>query len=126
VVDRRRSGGALRSTVFLIIIAAAGLSGLAVTLSRLAGDDFGDAQRQGTAHVTSCMRHGPISTMGFGFWDACTASITGDDGVTDRITVRGVLTSSDIGADVRVGDLGNYRTTKEITRADATHRPWLR
>jgi hypothetical protein len=128
VVDRRRGGGAVRSTAFLIliIVAAAGLSGLAVTLSRLAGDDFGDVQRQGTAHVTSCVRHGPITTMGFGSWDACTASITWDDGGTDRITVSAVLKSSDIGTDVRVGDLGNYRTNKEIARAGATYRPWLR
>ena len=27
---------------------------------------------------------------------------------------------------MRVGDLGNYRNTKEIVRADETHRPWLR
>lgn len=128
VVDRRRSGGVLRSTVFLIliIVVAAGLFGLAVTLSRLAGDDFGDAQRQGKAKVTSCVRHGPISNMGFGYWDACTASITWDDGSTDRITPRAVFKSSDIGTDVRVGDLGNYRATKEVVRADATHRPWLR
>ena len=118
----------MRSAVFLIliIVVALGLFGLAVTLSRLAGEDFGDAQREGTAHVTSCVRHGPISTMGFGYWDACTASITWDDGATDRTTVSAVLKSSDIGTDVRVGDLGNYRTTREIVRADSTHRPWLR
>ena len=128
VIDRRRSDGVLRSTVILIliIVVAAGLLGLAVTLSRLAGDDFGDAQRQGRAQVTSCVRHGPISTMGFGYWDACTASITWDDGATDRITVAAVFKSSDMGTDVRVGDLGNYRTTKEIVRADSTHRRWLR
>lgn len=128
VVDRHRGGNALRSAAFLIlvIVAAAGLFGLAVTLSRLAGDDFSDAQRQGRAQVTSCVRHGPITTKGFGYWDACTASITWDDGATDRITVSAVLKSTDIGADVRVGDLGTYRTTKEIARADAAHRPWLR
>jgi hypothetical protein len=112
--------------LILIIVVAAGLFGLAVTLSRLAGEDFGDAQPQGKAQVTSCVRHGPISTMGFGYWDACTASITWDDGATDRITVSAVLKSSDIGTDVQVGDVGNYHTTKEIVRADSTHRPWLR
>ncbi|MDT5034735.1 MAG: hypothetical protein QOC94_4906 [Actinoplanes sp.] len=128
MVDPHRSGGVLRSTVFLIliIVVAAGLFGLAVTLSRLAGEDFGDGQRQGKAQVISCVRHGPISTMGFGYWDACTASITLDDGATDRITVSAVLKSSDIGTDVQVGDVGNYHTTKEIVRADSTHRPWLR
>jgi uncharacterized protein DUF6346 len=128
VVDRHKSGSALRSAAFLIliIVVAGGMFGLAVTLSRLAGDDFGDAQRQGKAKVTSCVRHGPISTMGFGYWDACTASITWDDGATDRITVAAVLKSSDIGTEVRVGDLGNYRAKKEIARADSAHRPWLR
>ncbi len=124
MVDRRKSGGALRSAAFLIliIVVAGGMFGLAVTLSRLAGDDFGDAQRQGKAEVTSCVRHGPISTMGFGYWDACTASITWDDGATGRITVAGVLKSSDIGTEVRVGDLGNYRAKKEIIAGEAALR----
>ena len=127
VVDRRQSGNALRSTLFLIIlfVVAAGLLGLAVTLSRLAGQDFGDASRQGQAQVTSCRKHGPISNEGFGYWESCTATITWDDGATDRIIVNDVFTSSDIGTQVRVGDLGNYRTSKELARADATHRPWL-
>jgi uncharacterized protein DUF6346 len=127
VVDRRRSGSALRSALFLIllIVVAAGLFGLAVTFTRLAGEDVSGAQRQGKAQVTSCVRHGPISNKGFGYWDKCTAMITWDDGATDRITVNAVFTSSDIGTDVRVGDLGNYRTTKELARADTSRRPWL-
>lgn len=126
VVDRRKSG-ALRSTVFLIllVVVAAGLFGLAVTLTRLAGKDFGNAAQQGKAQVTSCVRHGPISTKGFGYWESCTATITWDSGGTDRITVNAVFKSSDIGTEVRVGDLGSYRTSKELARADAPHRPWL-
>ena len=126
VVDRR-SGGALRSTIFLVlvVVVAAGLLGLAVTLTRLAGKDFNDAQRQGKAQVTSCVRHGPISAKGFGYWETCTATITWDNGSTDRATVSAVFRSSDIGRDVRVGDLGTYRTSKQLARADAPHRPWL-
>lgn len=126
VVDRRR-GGAVRSTVFLVlvIVVAAGLFGVAVTLTRLAGKDFGDAQRQGRAQVTSCTQHGPISNKGFGYWDRCTATITWEGGATDRVTVSAVFKTSDIGTEVRVGDLGNYRTSKELARADASHRPWL-
>src|ERR1700712_5739663 len=69
-IDRGK-GGALRSAAFLIlvVVAAAGLFGLAVTLTRLAGKDFGDARRQGTAQVTSCVQHGPISNEGFGLWE---------------------------------------------------------
>lgn len=127
VVDRRKSG-ALRSTVFFVVlvIAAAGLIGLAVTLSRLAGQDFGDAQREGRAQVTSCVRHGPVSNKGFGYWASCTATITWDGGGSDRLTVSAVFRSSDIGTEVRVGDLGNYRTSKELARADESYRPWLR
>lgn len=126
VVDRRQ-GGAARSALFLVLVLvlAAGLIGLAVTLSRLAGKDFGAAQRQGNAQVTSCVRHGPISTKGFGYWESCTATITWDGGGTDRVTVSAVFKSTDIGTNVRVGDLGNYRTNKELARADVPHRPWV-
>jgi hypothetical protein len=36
-----------------------------------------------------------------------------------------VFTSADIGADVRVGDLGEYRTSKKLAREDTAQRPWL-
>lgn len=126
VVDRRKNNR-LRSAVFLVavLVSAAGLFGLSVTLTRLAGDDFGDAERLGSATVTSCVRHGPISNKGFGYWDSCTATITWDGGATDRLTVGAVFTSDDIGTDVRVGDLGDYRTSKELARAGSPHRPWL-
>lgn len=126
VVDRRK-GGAVRDAVFLIVVlaAAAGLLGLAVTFIRLAGDDFTDAQRHGTATVTSCVNHGPITNKGFGYWDSCTATITWDDGDTDRLIADAVFTAADIGTEVRVADLGDYRTSKELARAGAPHRPWL-
>ena len=126
-VVHRRNGGPVRSGVFLALLTAVavGLFGVAVTLTRLAGEDFGNAQRQGTAQVTSCVHHGPVSNKGFGYWDRCTASVSWDDGATDRVTVSAVFRSSDIGTDVRVGDLGNYRTSKELVRAGAAHRPWL-
>ncbi len=127
VVENRRGGNRLRSAGFLVgvLLLAAGLLGTAVTLSRLAGNDIADAQRTGQAQVTSCVRHGPISNRGFGYWDSCTATIAWDDGDTDRLTVGAVFTSADIGDTVRVGDLGTYRTSKELVRADASARPWL-
>jgi hypothetical protein len=126
VVDGGRRG-ALRSAVFFVVVvaAAAGLLGLAVTFTRLAGKDFGDAQREGRAQVTSCVEHGPVSNKGFGYWQSCTATLTWDDGGTDRVTAGAVFRSSDIGTEVRVGDLGTYRTSRELVRADAPHRPWL-
>jgi hypothetical protein len=75
--------------------------------------------------VTSCVDNGPVSNKGFGYWQSCTATITWDDGSTDRTIVGAVFRSSDIGSDVRVGDLGDYRTSKELVRADAPYRPWL-
>jgi hypothetical protein len=126
VVDRRKGGG-VRSAVFLIavVLMAAGLFGLAVTLTRFAGNDFADAKRVGQASVTSCVKRGPITNKGFGYWESCTATITWDGGDTSRITTGAVFTSADIGAEVRVGDLGNYRTSKELVREDTSHRPWL-
>jgi uncharacterized protein DUF6346 len=89
------------------------LIGLAETLTRLAGTYFDNAKRQGTAQVTSCVRHGPITSKGFGYWDSCTATITWDDAGIARVTVRAVFTSTDIGTSVRVGDLGDYRTSEQ-------------
>jgi hypothetical protein len=103
----------------VVVIVAAGLIGVAVTLIRLAGKDFDDAQRQGVSRVTSCAQHGPTSNEGFGYWESCNATITWHGGGTDRTTVNDVLKSFDIGTDVRVGDLGNYRTTRQLVRADA-------
>jgi hypothetical protein len=126
VVDRRRGNG-LRSAAFLagVILLAAGLLGTAVTLSRLAGSDFGDAERLGRAQVASCERRGPITNKGFGTWDSCTVRIVWDDGDTETATIGAVFTSADEGTDVRVGDLGRWRTDRELARADAAHRPWL-
>ena len=127
IVDPR-PGRFGRSAVFLIVlvVVAAGLLGLAVTLSRLAGHDYDDATRKGTAEVTSCVSHGPISRKGFGTWASCQVKVTWADGATEEATVGAVFTSADIGHPVRVGDLGRFRNTKELVREDAPYRPWLR
>ncbi len=126
-VVRRREGSAGRSAVFLagLVLLAAVLLGSSVTLLRLAGRDFADAQRAGQAAVDSCNRHGPITNRGFGYWDRCTATITWDDGTVDRVTTDAVFTPADIGTPVRVGDLGEYRTSKQLAREDTPPRPWL-
>ena len=120
-------GGGIRSAAFLIgiLVAAAGLLGLAVTLNRLAGDDPADAERFGQASVTSCFQHGPITNRGFGYWDSCTAKVVWDDGGLDSVTVDAVFRASEVGRQVRVGDLGDYRARKELVRVDAVRRPWL-
>ena len=126
VVDRRQ-GGALRSGGFLIcvVLLAAGMLGVAVTFTRLAGKDIADAKRTGQAAVTSCDQRGPISNLGFGYWDSCVATITWDDGEVSRVTVGAVFTRADVGNTVKVGDLGKYRTSNQLARADPAPRPWL-
>jgi len=127
VVRRRPGGGALRSAGFLIsvVLLAAGMLGVAVTFTRLAGKDFADAERTGQAAVTSCDQRGPISNRGFGYWDSCVATITWDDGQVSRATVGAIFTRADVGNSVRVGDLGKYRTSEQLARDDASPRPWL-
>lgn len=126
-VATRRDGGTLRSAAFLagVILLTAALIGTAVTLNRMAGRDIADAKRLGQAAVTSCTRHGPITNHGFGYWQRCTATITWDNGQVTRTTADAVFTPNDIGTKVSVGDLGNYRTSKQLARADTDRRPWL-
>ncbi|MEQ4306082.1 DUF6346 domain-containing protein [Plantactinospora sp. B6F1] len=127
-VVQRRKGSGLRSFLFLtgILVLAAGLLGTAVTLSRLAGKDFSDARREGQATVGRCVEHGPLSTRGFGYWQACEVDITWDDGQREEVTAGVVFDSADTGTTVRVGDLGRDRTTRLLARADVEARPWLR
>lgn len=126
-VVSRHAGNAVRSAAFLvgIVLLAAVLIGTSITLIRLAGGDYADAHRTGRAAVDACTRHGPVSNRGFGYWQRCTAAITWDDGTTTRLTADAVFTSADIGVEVRVGDLGEYRTSKELAREDTPSRPWL-
>jgi Family of unknown function (DUF6346) len=111
-----------------VLAAVAVLAGVAVTLHRLARDGMGDAPRLGRATVTSCTRHGPVTTHGFGYWETCKAEITWADGEVERSTVEEVFTSSDIGTPVEVGDPDNAprHSRQTLARADAAPRPWLR
>lgn len=126
-VVSRREGSAARSAAFLvgIVLLAAALIGTSITLVRMAGRNYGAAQRTGLAAVDSCTRHGPISNRGFGYWERCTATITWDDGTVTRLNADAVFSSADIGTDVRIGDAGQYRTSKKLAREDTPARPWL-
>lgn len=128
VVRERSRGGKLRSALVLLAAFVVGMAliGVAVTLSRLAGRDMGDTVRTGQATVSSCQRHGPITTKGYGYWESCEASIKWDDGQEVRDTVSAVFTSADVGRTVEVGDAGRYRQSQELARADTEERPWLR
>lgn len=126
VVQRR--SGKFRDVVIIgaALLMSAALIGLGVTLSRLAGRDFEDAKRTGLASVTACVRHGPVSTRGFGYWEGCDATVTWGDGGSEYVSAAGVFTSADIGTPVRVGDMGRHRAETVLSRADVPERPWLR
>ncbi|MEU7905929.1 DUF6346 domain-containing protein [Actinoplanes sp. NPDC049118] len=96
-----------------------------ITFIRMAGRDYADAERTGRAVVDACDRHGPITNKGFGYWERCTVTITWDDGTVNRLNADAVFTSADVGAEIRVGDLGAYRTGKTLAREDTPSRPWL-
>jgi hypothetical protein len=140
VAEREAGGGAApvarrvrrRLTSFLfvvgVLVLVAVLAGVAVTLNRLAGNGMGDAPRLGQAMVSSCVRHGPITTHGFGYWETCRVTITWADGEAERLTVDEVFKSADIGTPVQVGDPddANRYNRDTLARADAASRPWLR
>ena len=42
-----------------------------------------------------------------------------------RLNADAVFTTADIGTDVRIGDAGQYRTSKKLAREDTPARPWL-
>lgn len=126
----RRVRRHLTSFLFLVgvLVLVAVLAGVAVTLNRLAGDGMGDAPRLGQAMVSSCDRHGPITTHGFGYWESCRVTITWADGEVERSTVDEVFKSADIGTTIRVGDPDdtNRHNRETLARADVEPRPWLR
>jgi hypothetical protein len=126
----RRAGRFLSSLLTLVGVLAliAVLAGVAVTLHRLAGRGMGDAPRLGQAAVSSCVRHGPVSTRGFGYWQTCRVEITWADGAVERSTVDELFKSSDIGRAVKVGDPENASThdPRTLARADVAARPWLK
>ncbi|GIE74163.1 hypothetical protein Aph02nite_01130 [Actinoplanes philippinensis] len=124
--DRRRPSR-LRDTAFLagIVVLSLLLVGVSTTLIGMAGRDFRDAQRTGSATVESCDRRGPVTNRGLGYRERCTVTIGWDDGTATRLTDDGTFTSSDIGSPVRVGYLGTHRYTLELAREDTPHRPWF-
>ncbi|MEU4693723.1 DUF6346 domain-containing protein [Actinoplanes sp. NPDC023714] len=123
----RQRGGKLRSAAafIVIVLVAATLISLCVTLIRLAGYDFADASRTGQATATYCTKHGPVTNRGFGYWHRCVATIRWDDGGTDRLVTDEVFTPADIGEAVRIGDVGEHRGRRELAREDTPVRPWF-
>jgi hypothetical protein len=126
----RRAGRSVPLLLLLLgtLVVVAGLGGLAVTLNRLSAPDMADAQRLGQATVRSCVARGPITTRGFGYWETCRVTITWADGEVEGSTVDEAFRSADIGTTVEVGDSddANHYGHRDLARADAAPRPWLR
>lgn len=58
---------------------------------------------RGTAQVADCMRVGPVSREGFGYWSVCQADVVWESGDRTRVTAQpGQLTPDDEGRDVPV------------------------
>lgn len=124
----RPRASASRNAVFLAgtFILAAVLFLTGMTLVGLGGQNFGDATRTGQASVDRCRGHGPVTSKGFGYWDTCNVTVRWDDGRVEDLTKDHVFAASDRGRDIRVGDLGMHRTSREIAREDVPYRPWLK
>ena len=96
---------ALRSGLILLLGAVA-LWLVVATAGSLYGGTGGSGkagarQRDVTAVVHSCHRHGPVSLDGLGYWWTCRASV----GATPVELRDSVATGADVGHDVRVHEL---------------------
>lgn len=64
-------------------------------------------------HVYSCVRRGPVSVYGYGYWWECDTRITENDGhVIDRVTLgRSIVNAHNVGHDVELREIcsGNNR-----------------
>jgi hypothetical protein len=57
----------------------------------------------GLAHIDSCVRDGPVSRSGLGFWYTCHAEVSWHNGHRSGITARGsAFTPADIGHAIRI------------------------
>jgi hypothetical protein len=126
-VDSRDTDNRDGSTVYFVglLILAAGLLCVAATFTRLAGKDMRDASRFGSATVGSCVERGPVSGLGLGYWDSCTATIAWDDGKVQQVHAGIAFTAEDTGQIVRVGDVGGLPGTSHLARDGVAPRPWL-
>lgn len=81
-------------------VALAGLSGLTYYKPASAAVAIGD---RGTARVADCVRSGPVSFNGLGYWWECEADVVWDGGGAERVRVDvGQFTPDDRGRDIRV------------------------
>jgi hypothetical protein len=58
------------------------------------------------ARVRQCLRLGPVSEYGFGFYDECRVTVTSADGrITDAVVGRSIVTPEDIGRPVDLREI---------------------
>lgn len=84
-----------------------------------------DKLRTGVAQATECVRYGPVSRSGFGYWYECRAEVTWRDGTRLAVSTRGsILTPEDVGRPVQVRETGGGRPGNELHRVDDPPRIW--
>lgn len=81
------------------------------------GADLPERYGRAYAVATSCERHGPVSTHGFGYWWTCQADVhwQGNSEMPEPRTAR-FLTPEDIGKPVRVS--GTHRNRNIVRGAE--------
>ncbi|WP_250035640.1 DUF6346 domain-containing protein [Paractinoplanes maris] len=128
VVEERRGTvwGSALGVVILLALATVFYLG-SRTVGRFSGPDFADASRQGTATVESCERQGPITTKGFGYFDACTVSITWNDGAGPRILIDepGFMKGEKPGDTFEIGQNSGTRGSVGYSRPEVPDRGWV-
>ncbi|MCU7725294.1 DUF6346 domain-containing protein [Actinoplanes sp. KI2] len=128
VVDQRR-GTALGSVagVLVLLLLAAVFMLVSATVGRFTGPDYHDAARHGTATVEQCQRHGPITWHGFGYFDACTVSITWSDGAGPRVLIDkpGFMKGEKPGDTFEIGQNQGTRGAISYSRPEQPARGWV-
>ncbi|BCY05370.1 DUF6346 domain-containing protein [Actinoplanes sp. L3-i22] len=126
VIESRR-GGWFRNVLGLLIILAVSFVLLAtsMTVARFTGADFADARRTGEAKIVSCERRGPVSLKGFGYYKACSVSISWSGRARVTIDKPGFFTDEKPGDTFTIGENTGSRGRIGYSRAELPSRGWV-
>jgi hypothetical protein len=112
----------------LLVMAAWVLLLLSFTVGTVTNldDAFEGRSREGVARATECVKYGPVSRSGFGYWYRCRAEVTWRDGKRQSRSTRGsILTPDDIGRQVQVRETPRTRRHRGyLYRVDDPPRLW--
>lgn len=118
----RRAAADLGLVVAAVVL---GLSALTVNTVTLGTQAFESEARQGVARAVECVRYGPVSGSGFGYWYECQAEVAWNDDSRQTLSTRNsVLTPDHFGRDVRVQETRDGRRGNGFYRLDDPPRAW--